>query len=175
MEKTDDQGGGGGGGSTDPIAPCLTDANEHAVFFTKSSDFGNSIYCYIWHTGTGSTVEVCGKWPGMKATSLGNNNYKFTIPSSAAAIDNSWKIIWNDGSGNQTQDLIYKDQYLYTGSNKGSISPTSVVTAICEPVSTNITERENRPSTNIKLLRDGMLYIVLPDGTMYNMRGEKVK
>ena len=177
MEKTDDQGGGGGGGggSTDPIAPCLTDANEHAVFFTKSSDFGNSIYCYIWHTGTGKTVEVCGGWPGKKATSLGNNNYKFTIPSSAAAIDNTWKIIWNDGSGNQTEDLIYKDQYLYTGANKGSISPTSAVTAICEPITTSVEQIVNRPATSMKIMRDGILYIVLSDGTMYNMRGERVQ
>lgn len=177
MEKTEDEGGGGtgGGGTTNPIAPCLTNANEHAVFFTKSSDFGSSINCYIWHTGTGKTVEVCGGWPGKKATSLGNNNYKFTVPDNAGTIDNSWMIIWNDGSGNQTKDLTYKDQYLYTGANKGSISPTSVVTAICEPVSTNLLEHEERPAANIKLLRDGVLYILLPDGTMYNMRGERVK
>ena len=174
MEKTDDPsggGGGGGGGSTDPIDPCLTNANEHAVFFTKSSDFGNSIYCYIWHTGTGSTVQVCGK----KATSLGNNNYKFTIPENAGTIDSSWKIIWNDESGNQTQDLTYKDQYLYTGSNKNSIQPTSLVTAICEPVTTSVEQIINRPATTMKIMRDGMLYILLPDGTMYNMRGERVQ
>ena len=176
MEKTDDPSGGGGGGSTtDPIDPCLTNANEHAVFFTKSSDFGNSIYCYIWHTGTGSTVQVCGSWPGKKATSLGNNNYKFTIPESAGTIDSSWKIIWNDGSGNQTQDLTYKDQYLYTGSNKNSIQPTSLVTAICEPVTTSVEQIINRPATTMKIMRDGMLYILLPDGTMYNMRGERVQ
>ncbi len=174
MEKTDEP-GGGGGGSTDPIDPCLTDANEHAVFFTKSSDFGSSIYCYIWHTGTGSTVQVCGSWPGKKATSLGNNNYKFTIPDGAGAIDSSWKIIWNDGSGNQTNDLKYQDQYIYTGANKGSIQPTKQITAICELVPTSLIESEENPTTNNKLLRDGMLYIVLPDGTMYNMRGEKVK
>lgn len=176
MEKTDDPSGGGGGGSTtDPIDPCLTNANEHAVFFTKSSDFGSSIYCYIWHTGTGSTVQVCGSWPGKKATSLGNNNYKFTIPESAGTIDSSWKIIWNDGSGNQTQDLTYKDQYLYTGSNKGSIQPTSLVTAICEPVTTSVEQIINHPATTMKIMRDGMLYILLPDGTMYNMRGQKVQ
>ncbi len=174
MEKTDEP-GGGGGGSTDPIDPCLTDANEHAVFFTKSSDFGSSIYCYIWHTGTGSTVQVCGSWPGKKATSLGNNNYKFTIPDGTGAIDSSWKIIWNDGSGNQTPDLNYQDQYLYSGANKGSIKPTNRITAICELVPTSLIESEENPTTNIKLLRDGMLYIVLPDGAMYNMRGEKVK
>ena len=186
MEKTDDPsgGGGGGGGSTDPIAPCLTDANEHAVFFTKSSDFGNSIYCYIWHTGTGSTVQVCGNWPGKKATSLGNNNYKFTVPDNAGTIDSSWKIIWNDGSGNQTQDLTYKDQYLYTGSNKGSISPTSVVTAICEPVTTAIeriitdqspySASRSEEMSNVKFIKNGQLFIRQGD-KIYNAHGARVK
>ena len=175
MEKTDEPGGGGGGGSTDPIDPCLTDANEHAVFFAKSSDFGSSINCYIWHTGTGKTVEVCGGWPGKKATSLGNNNYKFVIPDGAGAIDNTWQIIWNDGSGNQTQDLKYQDQYLYTGANKGSIQPTKQITAICEPVTTRLQSTEEIKTLNKKVLINGMLYIQLPNGSMYNMHGVKVE
>ena len=175
MEKTDEPGGGGGGGSTDPIDPCLTDANEHAVFFTKSSDFGSSINCYIWHTGTGKTVEVCGGWPGKKATSLGNNNYKFVIPDGAGTIDNTWQIIWNDGSGNQTQDLKYQDQYLYTGANKGSIQPTKQITAICEPVTTRLQSTEEIKTLNKKVLINGVLYIQLPNGSMYNMHGMKVE
>ena len=175
MEKTDEPGGGGGGGSTDPIDPCLTDANEHAVFFAKSSDFGSSIYCYIWYTGTGKTVEVCGGWPGKKATSLGNNNYKFIIPDGAGAIDNTWQIIWNDGSGNQTPDLKYQDQYLYTGANKGSIQPTKQITAICEPVTTRLQSAEEIKTLNKKVLINGVLYIQLPNGSMYNMHGVKVE
>ncbi len=175
MEKTDEPGGGGGGGSTDPIDPCLTDANEHAVFFAKSSDFGSSIYCYIWYTKGGSTTQICGGWPGKKATSLGNNNYKFVIPDGAGAIDNTWQIIWNDGSGNQTQDLKYQDQYLYTGANKGSIQPTKQITAICEPVTTRLQSAESTKTLNKKVLINGMLYIQLPNGSMYNMHGVKVE
>ena len=176
MEKTDEPGGGGGGGgSTDPIDPCLTDANEHAVFFTKSSDFGSSIYCYIWYTKGGSTTQICGSWPGKKATSLGNNNYKFVIPDGAGTIDNTWQIIWNDGSGNQTQDLKYQDQYLYTGANKGSIQPTKQITAICEPVTTLLQSTEEIKTLNKKVLINGVLYIQLPNGSMYNMHGMKVE
>ena len=131
-ELTDEPSHSGGGSDDNPVAPCLADEDERAVFFTKSSDFGSSIYCYIWHTGTGSTVQVCGAWPGQKATALGNDNYKFVIPEDAAAIDDTWMIIWNDGSGNQTADLVFQNQYLYTGTNKGSISATSLVTDICE-------------------------------------------
>lgn len=174
MEKTNDDGGGGTTPSN-PIEPCLTNTNEHAVFFKKSSDFGSTIYCYIWHTGTGSTVQVCGSWPGQKAVSLGDDNYKFTIPSSAGTIDNSWKIIWNDGGGNQTGDLIYKDQYIYIGANKGAIQPASKVTAICEPVSTVLDVIDNPKTFNKKVLINGVLYIQLPNGSMYDMHGIKVQ
>ncbi len=131
MELTDEPDHGGSGSDEEPISPCLEDENERAVFFSKSSDFGSSIYCYIWHTGTGSVVKVCGDWPGQKATSLGNGNYKFIIPNEAKEIDNTWMIIWNDGSGNQTADLAYKNQYLYTGANKGSIKASTLITDIC--------------------------------------------
>ena len=175
MEKTDEPGGGGGGGSTDPIDPCLTDANEHAVFFAKSSDFGSSIYCYIWYTKGGNTTQICGSWPGKKATALGNDNYKFIIPDGAGTIDNTWQIIWNDGSGNQTNDLKYQDQYLYTGANKGSIQPTKQITAICEPVTTLLQSTEEIKTLNKKVLINGVLYIQLPNGSMYNMHGMKVE
>lgn len=175
MEKTDEPGGGGGGGSTDPIDPCLTDANEHAVFFAKSSDFGSSIYCYIWYTKGGNTTQICGSWPGKKATALGNDNYKFIIPDGAGTIDNTWQIIWNDGSGNQTNDLKYQDQYIYTGANKGSIQPTKQITAICEPVTTLLQSAEEIKTLNKKVLINGVLYIQLPNGSMYNMHGVKVE
>lgn len=173
MELTDDpEHPGGGGTPTDPIEPCLTNADEHAVFFTKSSDFGSSINCYIWHTGTGKTVQVCGGWPGKKAQALGNDTYKFTLPEFSGTIDNSWMIIWNDGSGNQTQDLKFQDQYLYTGSNKGAIKAVSKITAICP--TEKIEQAESRTEC-IKLLRDGKLLIVLPDGAIYDAHGARVR
>ena len=172
MELTDDP---SGGGSTpiEPIAPCLSNADEHAAFLHKSSDFGATIYCYIWHTGTGKTVQVCGGWPGQKAQALGDDNYKFAIPESAGEPDNSWMIIWNDGSGNQTQDLVYKDQYLYSGANKGSIKASAAVTELCESL-TGVQEMVQPVGTTEcrKLARDGRLYILLPDGRSYDMLGQ---
>jgi hypothetical protein len=167
MELTDDP---GGDDPTEPIAPCLTDADERAVFFTKSGDFGSAINCYIWHTGTGSTVQVCGSWPGKKATALGGNNYKFVVPAEAKEIDSTWMIIWNDGSGNQTPDLVYCNQYLYTSANKGAIQPTEQITAICETVDVETVEQR---SHNRKMLIDGVLYI-LRDNRFYDARGVRV-
>lgn len=123
-------GGGQGGDDDNPVDPCLTDADERAVFFEKSSDFGSTINCYIWIKGSGN-LQVCGSWPGQKATALGNGKYKFHIPDNAPAIDDTWMIIWNDGSGNQTADLTFWNQYLYRGENKGSIKAAEKITAIC--------------------------------------------
>ena len=109
------------------VEPCLTSADQRTVFFTKSSDFNKKIYCYIWS----SNATITNAWPGTAATSLGNGKYRFDIPASAPAIDNTWKIIWNDG-GTQTGDLIFTNQGMYTGSDKGNIKCTSKVTALCE-------------------------------------------
>ena len=104
----------------------------------------------------------------MKATSLGNGQYKFVVPENAGTIDNTWKIIWNDGSGNQTQDLVYRDRYLYTGTDKGRIQPTTLITAICDSTMSieHITASGNRAR---KVIVDGRLYIILPDGRCYDI------
>ena len=109
------------------IEPCLTSADQRAVFFTKSSDFGKKINCYIWK----SNGTITNGWPGTTATSLGNGKYRFDIPDSAPAIDGTWMIIWNDGSA-QTKDLVFTNHGMYTGSDKNNITCTSKVTALCE-------------------------------------------
>ena len=109
------------------VEPCLTSADQRIVFFTKSSDFNKKIYCYIWS----SKATITNAWPGTAATSLGNGKYRFDIPASAPAIDNTWKIIWNDG-GTQTGDLTFTNQGMYSGSDKGNIKCSSKVTTLCE-------------------------------------------
>jgi len=170
MELTDDPEHPGGGGPVEPIAPCLANADERAVFFTKSSDFGTDIHCYIWYTKSGNTTQVCGNWPGKKATDLGNGNYKFVVPEAAAAIDDDWMIIWNDGSGNQTKDLKFQLHYLYSGANKNAIAATTKITAICE--TTDLSNHQS-PITNRKWLIDGRLYIQIGD-KLYDATGRLV-
>lgn len=172
MELTDDPENPGGGETEEPQQMCLQDPTERVVFFTKSSDFGNSINCYMWYTRNGSTTQICGGWPGKKATALGNGNYKFTVPAEAEAIADDWMIIWNDGSGNQTRDLHYRNQYLYTGQNKGSVDATEPVTTICDEEQG--LEETAAPGSARLVLRDGMLYIVVTDGEterMYDING----
>jgi hypothetical protein len=150
--------------------PCLKSEDQRCAFFTKSSDFGNKIYCYMWFTD-GSTTEICGKWPGMVATKLGNDTYRFDIPEDAPAINDKWMIIWNDGAGNQTADLKYYNQGMYSGANKGSIRYTSSVTLMCED--TPVEEVPAAPvSTTYKVIKDGRLWI-LYEGVWYDALGNR--
>ncbi len=107
---------------------CLTSTAERAVFFTKPSSWGSNINCYVWYNGS---TQVLGAWPGTAATNLGEGNYKMVIPENAPAIDNTWMIIWNDGS-NQTNDLPFVLHGLWTGNDRNSIKQTGTITEICE-------------------------------------------
>ncbi len=155
-----------------PAELCLKSADERVVFFEKSSDFGGNINCYIWFTD-GSTTEICGVWPGKVATRLYDNVYRFEIPATAPAINDKWMIIWNDGSGNQTADLKYTNQGLYTGNNKGSISCSSRITALCEM--TDVENVEEAQSVARKVLVNQSLYLVMPNGNVYDISGRLVR
>ncbi len=157
-----------------PSEMCLHSADERVVFFTKSSDFGSNINCYIWFKD-GSTTEICGAWPGKSATRLYDNVYRFAIPVDAPAVNDNWMIIWNDGSGNQTADLKYTNQGLYTGNDKGAIRCTSQVTNLCDSNSTAVENVEvSKPSTR-KVLINQSLYLIMPNGDMYDVSGRLVR
>ncbi len=155
-----------------PSEMCLKSADERVVFFEKSNDFGGDIHCYMWFTA-GSTNEICGKWPGKAAAHLYDNVYRFEIPASAPAINDNWMIIWNDGSGNQTADLKYTNQGLYKGTNKSSISCTSQITKLC--ATTDVEKIEVVEPVARKVLIEQSLYLVLPNGDMYDVSGRLVR
>ena len=157
-----------------PSEMCLNSADERVVFFTKSSDFGSNINCYIWFQD-GSTTEICGGWPGKAATRLYDNVYRFAIPVDAPAVNDNWMIIWNDGSGNQTADLKYTNQGLYTGNDKESIRCTSQVTNLCDSNNTAVENVEvSKPSTR-KVLINQSLYLIMSNGDMYDVSGRLIR
>lgn len=171
--------GGGDTGEEPNVQPhpqpkemCLNSADERVVFFEKSSDFGSNINCYIWFTD-GSTTQICGNWPGQAATRLYDNVYRYEIPTSAPAINNNWMIIWNDGSGNQTADLKYTNQGLYMGNNKGSIQCSSQVTAICDESTAVERDTVHQPMPR-KMIINGRLYLLMPDGSRYDVQGNSL-
>ena len=156
-----------------PSSLCLNSVDERVVFLEKPSDMGSYINCYIWFTD-GGTTQICGNWPGKAAIKLYDNVYRFEIPASAPAINDNWMIIWNDGSGNQTADLKYTNQGLYTGVDKNNISCTSQITTLCD-IHTAIEDAEVDKPMPRKILLNGALYLIMPDGTAYDVRGNQVE
>lgn len=89
--------------------PCLESEDENAVFFKKPSNWSSTIYCYL-------SDEYSGSWPGILATSIGNDYYKVVLNSSVPPEGNL--IIWNVGGSQctgdaQTNDLSFKNRSLY--------------------------------------------------------------
>lgn len=117
---------------------CVSDGNERLVFFEKSEGFGDDIRCYIWHNdGFGKVTEVCGEWPGERAVPLGDGIYRFEIPNDGYEFDSSWMIIFNDGI-NQTADLEFKNQHLYTYLSYANRVVMRPITKMCNGDNTNI-------------------------------------
>ena len=119
QEELDERFGGsnsGNGGSTDwgeAVEPCLDSANERAVFFQATQDFGTSAAVYMWIKGT--NTNLLGAWPGQRATHLGGGTFKFVIPDNVTGDQSQWMIIWNNNNaGKQTADMSFTMHGLYT-------------------------------------------------------------
>ena len=116
QEELDERfGQGGNGGSTDwgeAAEPCLESADERAVFFQATQDFGTSAAVYMWIKGTEN--NLLGAWPGQRATHLGGGTFKFVLPDNVAGDESQWMIIWNNNNaGKQTSDLSFTMRGLY--------------------------------------------------------------
>ena len=172
-----DKGSGGtnsGDGGGDPVEPCLESADERAVFFQAPANFGTSASVYMWINGT--NTHLVGSWPGSPATHLGGGTFKFVLPDNMQGDESKWMIIWNNnGNGLQTADLKFTMRGLYTTNSdiKGT-SCTSVVSTLCDDLTNDVDQVVVDTSTARKLLIDGVLYIVLPDGRVYNVQGTQV-
>ena len=171
-----DKGSGGtnSGGGGDPVEPCLESASERAVFFQAPANFGTSAAVYMWINGT--NTHLVGSWPGSPAIHLGGGTFKFVLPDNMQGDESQWMIIWNNnGKGLQTADLKFTMHGLYTTNSdiKGT-SCTSVVSTLCKDITDDVDQVVVDTSTARKLLMDGVLYIVLPDGRVYNVQGTQV-
>ena len=171
-----DKGSGGtnSGGGGDPVEPCLESASERAVFFQAPANFGTSAAVYMWINGT--NTHLVGSWPGSPAIHLGGGTFKFVLPDNMQGDESQWMIIWNNnGKGLQTADLKFTMHGLYTTNSdiKGT-SCTSVVSTLCKDITGDVDQVVVDTSTARKLLINGMLYIMLPDGRVYNVQGTQV-
>ena len=87
-----------------PVPPTPTDKN---VVYCRNTAGWGSVSIYMWTDGQGNN----GGWPGQTATHVGDNVWMLEYDNSYA------KIIFNNGSGTQTDDLTHPGSgYIYDNS-----------------------------------------------------------
>ena len=74
---------------------AIEEVTSHTYYFNNASAWGN-VYAYAWKTADGSTNAA---WPGVKMNQAKGAIYSLAI---GTAFD---KVIFNDGSSNQADDL----------------------------------------------------------------------
>lgn len=83
----------------------------------------NPLYLYSWYSANGITSQPLGVWPGTLMTETavvkGESFWKMTIETSDDAV--SFNIIFNDGNGHQTADILglASDRYFTYDGNAG--------------------------------------------------------
>ncbi len=107
--------GSTGGTVTEPdevIEPTLY-KGEQAIFFdNSSSNWGGTIYAWVWSTTNSSTNYTGGSWPGQACTYLGNGIWKWSYSGSDTV---SGGCIFNNNSS-QTGDMTYVNGGVYNSS-----------------------------------------------------------
>ena len=108
---------------------CLENEEQVVVFFENTQSW-NAVKAYAWAETPGSTAvnQLLGTWPGTDAELVEGNIYRMVFPATAGQPDDTWQIIFNDGT-NQTANLVYLNHYLYNIE-----SAQREITAICEVV-----------------------------------------
>lgn len=91
----------------EPDLPDIPDIpvidGTHTVYYSNSEHW-REVYAYVWNS---ETNFVKTKWPGEKLSSIGISEYgekQYSFSSDLLLYD---RIIFNDGNGKQTRDLIF--------------------------------------------------------------------
>ena len=84
-------------GSTPVVSPTPTpssDPDAGSIYFTKPSNWNNTIYAYIY-TENGSSVVKNAAWPGVAMTKESNGEYSCNI---GIDVTSNTRVIFSDGN-----------------------------------------------------------------------------
>ena len=86
----------------------VTPSESYKVYCKNTSNW-SQVYCYMWN----SSNDTIGSWPGVAMTYEGDNVWSVEVSKDYA------NVIFSNGSGSQTADLIYpgKGNIYNTGTN----------------------------------------------------------
>ena len=105
------------------------------VFFQNTGNWGE-VYLYAWSDISGNKVEPLGSWPGTKMTAGANGLYSYSTSSDLAekTLFISDDIVFNDGSGNKTENITSDIQFGKVYGPDGSVvdvdTPTTYTVSI---------------------------------------------
>ena len=89
---------------------------EGTKVYTWSATFhntkfsGSDMYVYVWDEGN-NNKELLGKWPGKIMNQKGGNMWDYTLLTTDVLV--SPMIIFNNGAGSQTADLVFTNDMVY--------------------------------------------------------------
>ena len=150
-----------------PVAP---EPEAITVRLEPNSATGwSNVYLYSW-TGSGGT-QPTGAWPGTAVSKDAEGWWAYTFAKSIQNIN----IIWNNGTGAQTVDITgITSSTCYT---LNGTTGTKITVTVVGCNTATATEEINSDSNAEprKMLINGKLYIITPDGTIYDAQGVKVK
>lgn len=90
-------------------------AGAGTVYYDNSETAWTTPYVYIWNDTNGTTTELAGKWPGTKMTKYVGDIWSYSYP------EKSNRIIFNNGSGQQTEDIEgINDNHAYKSPSVGN-------------------------------------------------------
>ncbi|MCK8523022.1 starch-binding protein [Aquimarina sp. D1M17] len=111
------QGGNNTGGGNDTVDPFT-------VNFQKPNGWGNSINVYFFDASANATLPGTSGWPGQSMSNIsGTQWYSYTLTPQAGTSAANIRVIFNDGSGNQTDDLSRSTTGWYTNGTWSDTCP----------------------------------------------------
>lgn len=127
--------------NTTPTAPDSTISSSVTVYFTNNLNWSN-VYFYLYDSATGTASA---SWPGQKITNYNTNDYGESIYYSTVDVSKYDRVIFNNGSGQQTANIpvnkassgffisdssnstgMLVGTYAYSGADTGTIKTTTL-------------------------------------------------
>jgi glycosidase len=94
--------------------------DEQVVYFDNSSSNWSPVYVYCWDDNHQESNSFSGKWPGQALTetaTLSGKTYYVYRFTPEGQLSNPM-IIFNNGSGTQTSDLVFENNAIYNANGK---------------------------------------------------------
>ena len=126
------------------------------------------VYAWAWSAADATINYTGGAWPGTQLADDDNDNwYEFTFPE----VIPLGMIIFNNGLGAQTQDIMIDEDACYVWSETAK---EALYSASCSPDDTPVENVHDMPAIGVvKFIQDGQLYIQVGERVYTIMGVEK--